>query len=204
MQNTSASVFIEPGDALADGTSDQHVNMLRRVIDLFLLDANRLNNEQIGVFDDVLCGLIDRSESRTLTQISKCLASTDSAPLDLTLRLACYEQISVAGPVLKNCKSLTTEHLIDIAKGKGQQHLLAIAHRAKIAPEITDILLDRGNRAVIHRVALNAGAQISESGFRALIKATEFDNVLAEKTGARLDIPPAIAALLSHAASQPA
>ncbi len=204
MQNTGFPVFNEPGDALASETSEQHVNMLRRVIDLFLIDSNRLSDEQIGVFDDVLCRLIDRAESRTLAQISKCLASADGAPLDLIQRLARYEHISVAGPVLKNSKSLTTEQLLDIAKSKGQQHLLAIAHRAQIAPEITDVLLDRGNRAVIHRVALNAGAQISDNGFRAVIKAAEFDTVLAEKTIARLDIPPAIAALLAHEASQPA
>ncbi|CAN5308788.1 hypothetical protein BH10PSE11_BH10PSE11_06320 [soil metagenome] len=178
--------------------------MLRRVIDLFLIDANRLNDEQIGVFDNVLCWLIDRAEFRTLAQISKRLASITSAPLLVTQCLARHEQICVAGPVLKDSGRLTTEHILDIAKTKGQQHLLAIAHRAEIAPEITDVLLDRGNRAVIHRVALNAGARISDNGFRALMKAAETDTMLAEKTGSRRDIPPAIAALLAREASQPA
>jgi uncharacterized protein (DUF2336 family) len=189
MQNAGFSIFDELDDALASGTSEQRVNMLRRVTDLFLIDANRLNDEQIGVFDDVLCRLIDRVESRTLAQISKSLAPIDSAPLDVTLRLARHDEISVAGPVLKDSKRLTTEHLVDIAKSHGQQHLLAISHRAEIASDVTDVLLDRGNRAVIHRVASNAGAQISEKGFSALLKAAETDDALAEKTGFRLDIP---------------
>lgn len=189
MQNAGSSVFDELDDALSSGTSEQRVNMLRRVTDLFLIDANRLNDEQIGVFDDVLCRLIDRVESRTLAQISKSLAPIDSAPLDVTLRLARHDEISVAAPILKDSKRLTTEHLIDIAKTHGQQHLLAISHRAEIAADVTDVLLDRGNRAVVHRVASNAGAQISESGFRVLMKAAETDDVLAEKTGFRLDLP---------------
>lgn len=204
MLNTSSSVSEELGDAFAIGTSEQHGNMLQRVIDLFLIDANRLNDEQIGVFDNVLCWLIDRAEFRTLAQISKRLASVTSAPLLVTQCLARHEQICVAGPVLKDSRRLTTEQIVDIAKTKGQQHLLAIAHRAEISPKITDVLLDRGNRAVIHRVALNTGAQISDNGFRALIKAAEFDTVLAEKTRSRRDIPPVIAALLAHEVSQPA
>lgn len=189
MQNAGSSIFDELDSALASGSSEQRVTMLRRVTDLFLVDAARFSEEQIGVFDDVLCHLIEKVEARTLAQISQSLAPVENAPLDVTLRLARHSEIQVAGPVLTTSKRLTTEHLIDIAKTQSQQHLLAISHRKQIESSVTDVLLDRGNRAVRHRLASNAGAQISETGFRVLMTAAESDEALAEKTGFRLDIP---------------
>ena len=189
MQNAGSSIFDELDSALASGSSEQRVTMLRRVTDLFLLDADRFNEEQIGVFDDVLCHLIEKVEARTLAQISQSLAPVENAPLDVTLRLARHSEIQVAGPILTTSRRLTTDHLIDIAKTQSQQHLLAISYRAEIESGVTDVLLDRGNRAVRHRIASNGGAQISENGFRILTKAAEHDEALAEKTGVRLDIP---------------
>jgi uncharacterized protein (DUF2336 family) len=189
MQNATASIFDELDQALLSGSSEQRVTILRRVTDLFLIDADRFSEEQIAVFDNVLCHLIDQVEARALAQISQSLAPIENAPLDVTLRLARHEEIRVAGPILTSSKRLTTEHLIDIASTHSQQHLLAISHRDHLESGVTDVLLDRGNRAVVHRVASNAGAQISEEGFEKLLKAAANDEALAEKTGLRLDIP---------------
>jgi uncharacterized protein (DUF2336 family) len=79
---------------------------------------------------------------------------------------------------------------VDIAKTRSQAHLFAISERTSITPAITDVLLDRGNRAVIHNVATNSGARLSDRGFASLLKAAETDDSLAEKAGLRLDLPP--------------
>ena len=50
----SASLFDDLDAALQSGSSERRVAMLRQVTDLFLSEANRLNEEQIEVFDDVL------------------------------------------------------------------------------------------------------------------------------------------------------
>ena len=54
---------------------------------------------------------------------------------------------------------------------------------------MTDILLDRGNRDVIHKLAQNAGAHFSEAGFTTLVVKAETDERLAETVGLRLDVP---------------
>ena len=54
---------------------------------------------------------------------------------------------------------------------------------------MTDILLDRGNRDVIHKLAQNAGAHFSEAGFTTLVVKAETDDQLAETVGLRLDVP---------------
>jgi uncharacterized protein (DUF2336 family) len=84
----SSSLFDDLDAALRSGASEKRVALLRQVTDLFLSEADRLNGKQIGVFDGVLVQLIERIETRTLVEISECLASVANAPIDLTLNLA--------------------------------------------------------------------------------------------------------------------
>jgi uncharacterized protein (DUF2336 family) len=185
----SSSLFDDLDAALHSGSSEKRVAMLRQVTDLFLSEADRLNEEQIGVFDGVLVQLIERIETRTLAEISERFALVANAPIDLTLNLARHSEIGIARPILTNSTRLTTADLVEIAKTKSQDHLLAISERAQIETALTDVLLDRGNRAVVHSIAGNSGAKFSENGFAALLKAAETDEKLAVKTGSRLDIP---------------
>ena len=106
--------------------------MLRQITDLFLNEADHLNEQQIGVFDNVLIQLIQRIEARTLTEISERLARVGNAPIDLTLKLAGHAEIGVARPVLTNSSRLTTAKLVEIAKTRSQDHLLAISERPQI------------------------------------------------------------------------
>ena len=157
--------------------------------DLFLNDADRLNEQQIGVFDDVLVHLIQRIESKALVQLSTNLASVDHAPAKVIGRLARDQAIAVAGPVLGQSSRLTDQDLIEIAKSRGQEHLLAISGRASLNTAVTDVLVERGDHHVTHRLARNTGARFSEAGFATLVKKAESDGGLAEKLGLRLDIP---------------
>jgi uncharacterized protein (DUF2336 family) len=104
-------------------------------------------------------------------------------------RLARNDEIAVAGPVLTQSARLTTGDLVEIATTKSQQHLHAISGRSEIDEEVTDALLGRGDREVVHRLARNAGARFSETGFTTLVRNAETDESLAEKLGVRLDIP---------------
>jgi uncharacterized protein (DUF2336 family) len=104
--------------------SATRLNTLRQVTDLFLNESDRLNDEQISVFDDVLGLLIDRIESKALAELSERLASVDNAPIEVIKRLARDDEIVVAGPVLTESKRLTSDDLSEIARTKGQGHLL--------------------------------------------------------------------------------
>jgi uncharacterized protein (DUF2336 family) len=91
--------------------------------------------------------------------------------------------------VLAGSPRLTADDLIHVASTKSQGHLLAISGRRHLDETVTDILLDRGNRDVIHKLAQNAGAHFSEAGFTTLVVKAEADDQLAETVGLRLDIP---------------
>jgi uncharacterized protein (DUF2336 family) len=183
------SLIIELEDAIKSGSPEKRIETLRRVTDLFLNDADRLNEAQIGVFDGVLSHLIERIETKALVELSQHLAPVDNAPIEVVRRLARNDEIAVAGPVLTQSARLTTGDLVEIAQTRSQRHLLAISGRDQLEEAVTDVLLDRGDQQVVHRLARNAGARFSEAGFTTLVRNAETDESLAEKIGLRLDIP---------------
>jgi uncharacterized protein (DUF2336 family) len=163
--------------------------MLRRVTDLFLSDADRLNETQIGVFDEVLSCLIEQMETRALAQLSATLSDSRFAPKDVVRQLAYHEEAAVAGPVLAKSVRLSESDLLEIANSRGQQHLLAISTRETLNESLTDVLLRRGDASVSHALAGNAGARFSDFGYSTLVEKSGDDADLAEKLGGRLDIP---------------
>jgi uncharacterized protein (DUF2336 family) len=187
--NAEHSLIAELEDAIESGSKDKRVDTLRRITDLFVSDANRLNDQQIEVFDDVLGHLIKRIECKALTELSRRLGPINNAPTEIVRRLARDDDIAVAEPILTQSARLNDRDLIEIATTKTPAHLLAISGRSQIGANVTDVLLQRGDRKVIHKLAGNTGANFSENGFATLVKHSERDGELAEKVGLRLDVP---------------
>jgi hypothetical protein len=61
------------------GSPARFIRMLRQVTGLFLSDAARLNEHQIGIFNEVMVLWVERVETRTLAQLSMTLADLPSA-----------------------------------------------------------------------------------------------------------------------------
>jgi len=100
------------------------------------------------------------------------------------------DEIAVAGPVLRQSPRLSEADLVGIAQNKSQDHLLAISTRTGIAEPVTDVLINRGDRDVVHSVARNRTGRLSEVSFAALVGRAFGDATLAEGIGLRPDIPP--------------
>jgi uncharacterized protein (DUF2336 family) len=186
---TSTALIAELEGAVKGGSPERRLQMLRQVTDLFLSDADRLNENQIGVFDDVLVRLMERMEAQALAQLSTTLCSSNAAPKEVVRQLAYHEEAAVAVPVLTKSTRLSDGDLIEIASLRGPQHLLAISNRSTVSECVTDVLLKRGDSNVSHALAKNAGARFSELGYATLVENSEKDSALAETLGLRLDIP---------------
>ena len=87
-------------DAVNGGSPEKRVSTLRRVTDLFLHDEERLSEDQVKVFDEVLCVLVTRVESRARAELSARLALAEHAPFEVVQHLARDNEIAVAGSVL--------------------------------------------------------------------------------------------------------
>src|ERR1700716_9916 len=76
----AASVIDELESALASGSAERRVAMLKRVTDLFLSGASAFTQDQTSVFDQVMNRLVDHIETRTLAEVSARLAPLPTAP----------------------------------------------------------------------------------------------------------------------------
>lgn len=68
------SLIAELESAIQSGSNDKRVDTLRRITDLFVADADRFNDQQIGTFDNVLSHLIKSIEGKALQELSRRLA----------------------------------------------------------------------------------------------------------------------------------
>jgi uncharacterized protein (DUF2336 family) len=188
----SAELISDLEAAVSSSSLELSVLMLRRVTNLLLSSANRLNEHQIAVFDDVLVRLIKRTEAQSLVQISSSLSGLNAAPKQALLRLACHEDIAVAAPVLLRSRSLSDADLVEVARHLSRQHLLVVASRRTLNEALTDVLLNFADKEICLGLAKNSGAKLSESGFAALVAAAEGSTDIAESLGLRPDLPLAM------------
>jgi uncharacterized protein (DUF2336 family) len=185
----SLSLIDDLERALSTGTTEKRLQMLWRVTDLFMAGATRYNDDQIGVFDDVMLKLAAAIEARARAKLASRLAAVAQAPPRVVKALAFDDDIAVAEPVLSRSERLEDQDLVDNASTKSQQHLFAITQRTALSEAVTDVLVTRGNQAVVRSVARNTGARFSDAGLRMLVRRANGDDVLAAHVGQRRDIP---------------
>jgi uncharacterized protein (DUF2336 family) len=187
--STSASLLDELQATLAHGTVARRVETLRRVTDLFINGAVDYSDEQIGLFDDVFQCLMHHIEASAKALLANRLAPIDTAP-PLTVRALAFDDlIEVAAPVLSQSMRLDDDTLIETARNKSQAHLMAISTRKVLSGAVTDVLVLRGNDAVIQSTVNNPGAEFSERGFTRLVDRAEGDDSLATCLAMRPTIP---------------
>ncbi|HTC02464.1 MAG TPA: DUF2336 domain-containing protein [Xanthobacteraceae bacterium] len=200
--NGTLSLLDELETTLASGTSSRGIEILTSVTDLFINGAQRFSEDQIGVFDDVMARLMVRIEAKARAKLAQRLASIANAPSNVIHLLASDDDIEVARPVLTRSERLGEHTLVATANSKSQQHLYAITQRDALSEAVTDILVERGDRDVVHAVVKNRGARFSDAGFRVLVTRSNGDDALASEVGMRSDIPrPHFLMLLEKASS---
>ena len=183
------SLIDELNAALATGGGDERKRILERVADLFAAGSRGYSSQQIALFDDVLQKLCSDIEVRTRARLARRLAHIDNAPPQLIRSLAFDDAIAVAQPVLIHSQRLSDADLVENATTKSQDHLFAIAQRLRLSERVTDVLVERGNRKVIHKVAANTGARFSLAGYDKLSHRARRDRKLTLALARRRDLP---------------
>lgn len=163
--------------------------MLRRVTDLFLINAGRYTADQLELYDGILKVLIAAVEVSARAELAQRLAPVDGAPAETIRTLALDDAIEVAEPVLAQSNVLDDETLTHCITINGQEHLLAIATRNELSEMVSDQLVTKGNIKVLRTLASNPGAAISDLGFGILVKKSADDDWLSERVARRIDIP---------------
>ncbi len=192
-ETTAMAMFSSLIDEIQDSSVPKLVNRqlkaLTRITDLFMAGSGRHSKQQIALFDEIFKTLVAAIEVKTRIKLAQQLATVADTPGTLARALAFDSDIAVAGPVLSQSTALTDSDLALNASTQSQDHLHAIAHRQTISEAVTEILIERGEPRVVHTVASNAGARISDGSFRELVVRAGDDASLALHVGMRRDIP---------------
>jgi uncharacterized protein (DUF2336 family) len=186
---SQADLIYQLEDILASKYVSRRAEILERVTDLFVVGSGKFSEEHVELFDHVLGKLLENVESAARAQFGSRLATLPDAPPKVIRELALDDSIAVAGPVLRQSERVDQDMLLETAKTKGQSHLLAISGRKALAEAVTDVLVERGDSAVVSCTAKNEGARFSDSGLLTLVEKACDDGELAMSVWLRPDIP---------------
>jgi hypothetical protein len=163
-------------------------SLVRQLCLLMSIAGDGVGDADTNTFDHLLVRLVESAEADTRGFLAVQLSVSDRPPPATLMRLA-RDTIEVARPILVHSAHLTDADLVRIALETGLSQMNAIAERAELSIEITDILLMKGDDVVRRAVASNHGARISNDGFRRLAKQAVEDLRLEEALVGREDVP---------------
>jgi uncharacterized protein (DUF2336 family) len=175
-------------EIIRNGDPKRRAEAARRISELFLQASATLRPDHVELFDGVLIELVPHAEMTARCDLAERLSLLGNAPRGLVGQLARDNEILIAGPLLRRSPLIDEDALIEIARIKGQGHLLAMSERATLSPDLTDVIVRRGDRDVVRRTAGNTGAEFSQTGYSVLIKRAGQDAVLTLTVGQREDL----------------
>ena len=181
-------LVMELEEAIKRGSQERRIDTLRQVTDLFLHGSAGLSDDQIDLFDVVIARLAAAIESRARAELSERLADAPNAPRGV-LRLLAHDEIEVARLVLRRSERLSDDDLVAVALAKGRDHMLAICERETLNEPVTSVLVSRGDQVIVHAVAGNPGARLSEASIATLLDKSRIDATLQNLLGERDDLP---------------
>ena len=179
----SLAFIHEIDSTIAQSSRERRVAMLRHLTDFFLVGSDQYSDDEIALIDDVFVRLVGTIEEFSRALLAIRLGPLSKAPPKILRILACDNAIDVASSILIHSKQLDDPSLIECAKTKSQEHLLAISRRKTLAEAVTDVLVERGDQQVVLSTAKNVGAKFSNKGFTILVKRSDGDDRLAMCVG---------------------
>jgi uncharacterized protein (DUF2336 family) len=187
--SVATSLFPDLDDIVKHGDPKRLAKVSRGIAELFVHGSASFQPRHVELFDHILTGIVPQTEMAARADLAERMSAIANAPPRLIGQLAREDNISIAGPVLRRSPVLDEQALVEIARLKGQDHLLAMTERARLSPDLTDVMVQRGERDVIRRAAANSGAAFSPIGYSALVKRAAKDGVLTITVGQRNDLP---------------
>src|SRR5438309_833738 len=138
---TAAALIPELEDIVRRGDPKRRADAARRVSELFLQGAASFRADHVAMFDGVLTSLVPHAELAARADLAERLSLLVNAPRILVGQLAHEDEIAIAGPLLRRSPVIDEQVLVEIANAKGQGHLLAMAERPKLSPDLTDVIV---------------------------------------------------------------
>lgn len=188
----SPSLIHQLGRLGFETDGEKRLALLRGVADLYLSRTVSPTLAEEYLFTEIVTTVMRKLAPAQRPQVTEALAPEQRVPRDLALALASDEDIAVARPILAQSPVLTETDILSLAATTGDDHLQAIATRAFLSSQVTDVLIDRGSTRVLHTISTNAGAEVSARGMTALVQRARGDEEICLSLADRGDLPPAV------------
>ena len=172
----------------AERSPEKRLELLHKVTDLYFEGFGKHSASKSYHFNDIMEKIVELFSRDLKRQVSASLAVLPDFPTNIVKNFAKDEDIEIARPVLRNAVSLTEDDLVRLAERGSQAHLTAIANRSTVPEKVTDVLIDRGDRGVVHTVTANHGARFSDHGMDRLLDKAHDDVDLRELLVERPDL----------------
>jgi len=180
-----ADLMADFSAALERVTSGKRANMILSLADLFAAVADQIGDAEVKLFDDLFLPHLHITDHDTLVALSKRFAAIPNAPPKLVRALASDDSVAIAGPILSGSPRLETADLVRWAATQGQDHLHAICRRAEIPPVLTSVLVTRGGRSLLDRLAMTNTASFFAADFTRLLQRASLD----ERGRVKVNVP---------------
>jgi uncharacterized protein (DUF2336 family) len=167
--------------------------LVENMTDLYLSADGRLSERERALMNDILVKLVREMEFAVRKALAERLAGERNAPPEI-VRLLANDQIDIARPLLVGSAVLADPDLIEIVKHRTQDHLIAVAMRAHLGPEVSDAIVARADPAAIEALLRNGDAAISQRTLEFLVAESERVDRFQEPLVRRADLPPQLAA----------
>jgi uncharacterized protein (DUF2336 family) len=145
--------------------------LMKRLADVVSLPASRVNAFERAMTGDLLVEILREASEPERIRTAARLAPLGEIPNSL-VRLLLRDSIAVARVLLTDCLSLTDADLAACARDATVEHRCVIAGRKQVSEVICELLVERGEPAVIQALLVNSGARLSQPAMAAMVAAT--------------------------------
>lgn len=171
-----------------DKSASGRWSLVDALTDMFLA-ADEDHMDQVSLmFGDIVMAVLGQLEDEARAALAERIGPHGSAPKALMSELA-RDSISIARPVLEKSPVLANKALVEVARTGSMAHLDAIAGRQTIDESVTEVLVNRGDDAVLTKVAKNSGAQFASASFFRLVEKAKASEKIQSALIHRQDLP---------------
>ncbi|TDQ84047.1 uncharacterized protein (DUF2336 family) [Dongia mobilis] len=179
--------------ALARSRSDASRAELFTVMgDLFHAKNEILSAQERALMLDILEKLLTEVARAVRHRMALKLAGAPGVPRELAVLLA-NDEIEIATPILMKCSALEDIDLIEVIRNRSRQHILAVAMRRDLSTQVSDALVETGDKDVIRTLLENQDAAISRATLAYLVEQSKAVDEFQEPLVRRTDLPADLA-----------
>ncbi|MEM7569880.1 MAG: DUF2336 domain-containing protein [Pseudomonadota bacterium] len=160
--------------------------------DFFLNEEARLSERERAIMSDILIKLVHEIETDVRKELAQTIAKVDADMPEL-LKLLGSDDISIATPILQQCKALRDIDLIEIVKMRTDEHRMLIALREDVTEAVSDALVESAGDDVIEALVRNDDAELSRRAMQYLVAESKRKDRFQEPLLSRDDLPAELA-----------